>query len=474
MKDSKIKYQFTTLEEHEIQERIHWFINLRWLAIIGVSAVIAFFELVLKIKLPVIHLFSILLTLVLCNTIYIYYSKSIEKKKANPSNITYSIRFSNIQITVDLLLLALLVHFFGGVESPIYFYFIFHMVIASILLSPKFAYYQATLAISLFLTIVSLEYFKIIPHYQIDKFTIAPLYDNLLYCCMNFFVFSTTMYLAVYIATSITSKLRKKQREVIILKNELEQTNTELKETQATLIHAEKMTSLGQIAASVAHEVNNPLAGVLIYIRLLLKNITEKKNVDEDVFKDRLKTMEKEIERSSRIIKNLLDFSRHQELLMRPCMITEKIENTLILLGNQAKLNTVGVIKKYDSIPLIFADPDQLQQVFVNIVLNAIQAMPTGGILTISTKYNDGDDTVELCFSDTGCGIKEENMKKLFTPFFTTKGKSEGIGLGLAVCNNIITRHNGEIFVESEKGKGTTFKIRFNAYHSENETKTKL
>jgi signal transduction histidine kinase/iron only hydrogenase large subunit-like protein len=241
----------------------------------------------------------------------------------------------------------------------------------------------------------------------------------------------------------------------------------ELQRAQESLIQAEKMSSLGQIAAGVAHEINNPLTGVLVYIKLLLKNIKEKKIIWE-ALEERLKTMEKETERCSRIIKNLLDFSRQTEPSPRPCNLNKKIENALTILIHQAELSNVEIIKEYEeNLPFAYADPDQIQQVFVNIILNAIQAMPQGGKLKIKTKYSKKEDRLIVSFTDTGVGISKENMKKLFTPFFTTKEKGKGVGLGLAVCYGIIQRHNGTIEVESEEGKGTTFTVKLPSYKGE-------
>lgn len=465
MKNYNNKFK-PTLEESETQYRISWFIILRWVAILGVIGAVIFSTQILDIKLPIIQLSLTILLLILCNMIFLFYSKFFSQKRIGLIGIKTSIRFAGIQIIADLFILTLLIHFSGGVENPFSFYFIFHMVIASILLSPKAAYYQATLAIFLFSAIIFSEYFQIISHYRLEGFMIAPLYDNIYYCLGSFFVFTTTMYFTIYMATSITIRLRKRQREIIALKDELEKSNKELQETQEDLIQAEKMTSLGQIAAGVAHEINNPLTGVLVYIRLLLKNINDKK-ISETIFKERLRTMEKEIGRSSRIIKNLLDFSRQTTPQPRACDLIKKVDDALNILSNQVKLNNVKVIKEFDSIPQVYADPDQIQQVFVNIILNTIQAMPTGGTLTIKTRYEGDKDKVGIAFTDTGYGIKKEDMGKLFTPFFTTKGKDKGVGLGLAVCYNIINRHNGEIFAESEEGKGATFTIRLNAYYGE-------
>jgi two-component system NtrC family sensor kinase len=303
---------------------------------------------------------------------------------------------------------------------------------------------------------VLLEYFKIIPHYSLKKFLPENIYLNIYYISGSVFVFTSTMYLSVYMATSITRRLRKRQREIISLKEELEEKNRQLEETQSTLIQSEKMSALGQFSAGVAHEIKNPLTGVLTYIKLMLKNITENKiNIQE--FKERLSIMEQETERCVRIIRNLLDFARQSEFSFKETDINSLIEDSLSFIQHHAELEKVKIIKELNpALPKVNVDPHQIQQVFVNIILNAIQAMPDGGTLTIKTGIDK--ELVYIKFTDTGVGISKENMKKLFTPFFTTKEK--GSGLGLAVCYGIIEKHKGRIEVESEEGKGTTFTIK--------------
>ncbi|NQT72838.1 MAG: 4Fe-4S binding protein [Chloroflexi bacterium] len=231
----------------------------------------------------------------------------------------------------------------------------------------------------------------------------------------------------------------------------------ELKDNQEALIQAEKLSSLGQMAASVAHEVNNPLSGVLIYTRLLTKKIKNNTFSEQEAL-GYLAKMDSEIERSSRIIKNLLDFSRQFEPSFRTVDVNEVIEKALSLVGHQAEINNIEVIEyRNPSLPMVTADFDQLRQVLINLTLNAIQAMPDGGKLTLRTSLED--DQIRIDVADTGCGISEENMHKLFTPFFTTKEKGQGVGLGLAVIHGIIQRHKGRIEVESEVGKGTIFTI---------------
>jgi len=238
-----------------------------------------------------------------------------------------------------------------------------------------------------------------------------------------------------------------------------------LQGTQDELIRIEKMTSLGQMAASIAHEINNPLAGVLMYTKLLAKKITGDTSRKEESL-DYLSKMESEVSRCSKIIRNLLDFARQTEPMLRLVDINQVIEQVLAMVGHQAQLQNVEVVKEFStSLPKVMADFDQLQQVFTNLTLNAIQAMPEGGKLTIRSSAVDGEISVDV--QDTGCGISKENMGKLFTPFFTTKEKSKGVGLGLAVVHGIIERHKGRIAVQSEVGKGTTFSVYLGGHNDE-------
>ena len=231
----------------------------------------------------------------------------------------------------------------------------------------------------------------------------------------------------------------------------------ELKSTQEDLIQAEKLTSLGQMAASIAHEVNNPLAGVLVYTQLMTKKIAGDK-LTKEVSLDYLSKMESELTRSTRLIRNLLDFARQSPPALRGVDINEVVDRAFDLASHSAELQHIKVVKELNPVPEIMADFDQLQQVCTNLILNAIQAMPEGGTLTLYTA-NESDGQLRIEVKDTGHGISLENKRKLFTPFFTTKGKGKGVGLGLAVAYGIIQRHRGRIEVQSQEGEGTTFTI---------------
>ncbi len=238
-----------------------------------------------------------------------------------------------------------------------------------------------------------------------------------------------------------------------------------LQGTQDELIRIEKITSLGQMAASIAHEINNPLAGVLVYTKLLSKKITGG-TFRKDEGLGYLSKMESEVSRCSRIIRNLLDFARQTEPMLRLVDINQVLEQVLAMVGHQAQLQNVEIVKEFSPyLPKVMADFDQLQQVFTNLTLNAIQAMFEGGKLTLRTSVVDSEVKVDV--QDTGCGISKEHLRKLGTPFFTTKEKGKGVGLGVAVVYGIIERHNGKVTVESELGKGTTFTVYLRTHDDE-------
>jgi len=265
-------------------------------------------------------------------------------------------------------------------------------------------------------------------------------------------------------------KERKAHAELNIAHQELSAYVRKLEESQEQLIRAEKLTSLGQLAASIAHEINNPLAGVLVYTQLLSKKVAGDAFKKEEAL-SYLSKMETEISRCSRIIRNLLDFARQTEPMLRLVDVNQVIEQVLAMVGHQAQLQNVEVVKEFSlSLPKVMADFDQLQQIFTNLALNAIQAMPEGGRLTVRSSAVDSEVRVDV--QDTGCGISKENMGKLFTPFFTTKVKGKGVGLGLAVAHGIIERHKGRIKVQSEVGKGTTFSVYLAGHNDEKSQST--
>jgi len=301
-------------------------------------------------------------------------------------------------------------------------------------------------------------------------------------------------------------RLKENQESLENYLESLELANKKLKQAQEELIRTEKLASIGRFAAGVAHEVGNPLGAILGYTSIL-----QKEGMDHEESKDYLKRIEKEIDRINRIVRELLDFARPSKFEIKDVEIHPVIENTLSLLSYQKNFKNIeSRLDLQPGEPKIKGDESQLSQVLMNIILNAVDAMPEGGILTIQTrthivktldedrfqrvyprkrkddpmesdfsrkrrpdpltalfkKFSEGDRLLEVRISDTGIGIRKEDLENIFDPFFTTKAPDKGTGLGLSISLRIVESLGGEIRVASEVGKGTTFEIYFPAITS--------
>jgi two-component system NtrC family sensor kinase len=233
-----------------------------------------------------------------------------------------------------------------------------------------------------------------------------------------------------------------------------------LQDAQEQIIRSEKMVSLGKMSASIAHEINNPLSSVLTYVRLLMRLNEEGKiscERDRDI-KKYLNIMESELSRCGDIVKNLLSFSRQSRAEIKDHHVEELIKRSLSIIEHELQLKGIKLkMEIQEDIPPVKCDIRQMQQAVLNLLINANEAMPEGGILTIRADRSAKDGYVELQVEDTGCGIPQENLDKIFEPFFTTKEDGKGVGLGLSVAYAIIMRHRGTIDVQSIPGKGTRF-----------------
>ncbi|MFQ5686183.1 MAG: sensor histidine kinase [Candidatus Scalindua sp.] len=243
---------------------------------------------------------------------------------------------------------------------------------------------------------------------------------------------------------------------------EIKQTYERLQETQKRLSRSEKLAGIGTLAAGVAHEINNPLASVASCAEGLINrmdNVDFKSKEDEDVFPDYLKTICDETYRCKDIISKLLDFSRRQAPVLGKVDINSLLSDVVKLVGRQKELNKLNIELNFSTEPLmIYGDFNQLKQVFLNMILNAIDATDDGGQIRISTGRSDDD--AQIKFEDSGCGIASENLDKVFEPFFSTKPPGKGTGLGISICYGIIEEHKGKILVSSDGvGKGATFTI---------------
>lgn len=268
----------------------------------------------------------------------------------------------------------------------------------------------------------------------------------------------------IHISRDITQRLKEEEELTRRLEAMVEERTRQLKESHTKLLHQDKMASLGKLSASVVHEINNPIADILNLVMLIKRMVAEGALAEEDIelFSKYLDLMDTETRRISRIVSNLLAFSRQSKIEFKPVDLNQLIERTLILNANLLKINHIRVAKHLDSrLPDLMGSEDQLQQVVMNIVSNAAEAMESGGngTLTIETRHRIKHNWTMVLFRDTGIGVPRENLSKLFEPFFTTKKDGKGVGLGLSVAYGIVREHGGEIFVDSNMRRGTTFKV---------------
>jgi two-component system NtrC family sensor kinase len=248
----------------------------------------------------------------------------------------------------------------------------------------------------------------------------------------------------------------------IELEKKVEERTLKLRLAREQLIQSEKMASMGVLASSVAHEINNPLQGILTYIKLMLKIVSGKEVESKRLgdFKSYLQLMGTEIERCGDMVKNLLVFSKQSKPVIGEADLNSIVKSCLRLLDNKIKLHNIEVdLTLPVQPPITYCDVKQIEQTLIALVINAIEAMPGGGKISITVRDIDKQEA-EIMVADTGTGISKENLSHIFDPFFTTKEEARSTGLGLFVAYGIIKEHKGSIEVNSEVGKGTRFRIR--------------
>ncbi len=444
---------FVLTFEDELVDRIGWFIRVRWLAGLGVSSTI----LISTAAFPLLVNRNLLLwissSIFLVNIVYLLYFRWLQRRRDLPGWHRMVSHLANVQISIDLLVLNVLLYFSGGVENPFCFYFIFHIIIASILLSTLASYLQATLAVGVFNLILLAEYLRLIPHHRLFTFFDPGIYDNPLYLLGSAAVFSTTLFISVYMATSITRRLRSREQELFRVKDSLEQANEQLQE-----VHEYRT----RFILRVEHELKAPLAAIHSLITVILTSF-------EAGLEPRVKDL---LRRSERRVMNLLEMIRELLELSRMKMAAHRfnrqrlnplplIERHLELVRPQAEARTLTLEAELEpGLPELIADPEALGQVLMNLLSNAVKYTEQG---KVSLRAAVEEGALVLAVSDTGIGLSEEEKGQVFEEFFRgsrAKGLGEGTGLGLAIVKEIVEAHGGTITVESEAGVGSTFTVR--------------
>ncbi len=476
------------LSEEELFARLDWFIRLRWLFLLGLSLMVAVASQLPGITLPYWQILEVGGAILACNTaLYLYHSFFTRKR---PPDILATRIEANLQIGMDIIALTAMIHFSGGAENPFIFFYLFHAIIGSILLSRIEVWTHGIVAYAQFLLVVILEYCDAIPHYPLGRLFASPPHENSLYLLVVGVALLVTLFGTIYISSSIAHGLRTRERELLLTRRmlqkksqDLQEANRELREKQTQLVQSEKLVSLGQLSAGVAHEINNPIQFIQGNMRILneametilpLLDRHAEGNPDFSVarlpypfFRQQIKTLLDDMYagaiRIADIVRDLKKFARLDEGKMDESVdVNEVVRSSLRLVQN--KIKRYRIIEELDpALPKITASTSKIEQMVVANLINAAEALGerSGAMIKVTTRPEDGGGHIRLSITDNGPGVPEDVKDRLFDPFFTTKQRTGGTGLGLSVAYTIVTEHGGRAEVASSLGEGTTFTYHF-------------
>lgn len=426
-------------------ERNLWLVRLRWVAVIGVVLTVLFVSQVFKLSLSTLALYTIALILGLYNLIFFILLGRIKNKKSPDISFTAN-RIANLQISLDLASLAFLIHFSGGIENPFIFYFIFHMIIASILLSRRASFLQATYAVLLFSSLVTLEYFGILPHYSLKGFIMHNQHNNPFYITGVSFVFITTLYIAVYMATSISAKLREREKSL----------------KQANELLSEKDRIKSEYVLRVSHDIKEHLSAIQGCLEPVAGGITGELNSKQ---RDLIQRANERAERLVLFVRALLEITHlklSRQIEMHYFSLQKTIENAINLVDQGAKDKGIFISCNIEpNIGMIKGAEIYIEETIANLLANAVKYTTGNG--EINLKASDRGNSVLIEIADTGIGIPQDELPKIFEEFYrasNAKGLEKyGTGLGLSIAKQVVERHTGKIWAESQEGKGSAFYI---------------
>jgi signal transduction histidine kinase len=432
-------------ENIRLLKRAYWLIKLRWIAILFVGAATYVSSNLLEIELQDAALYCIAILLALYNLAVLLLLNHLARKGDEVSQASVK-KIINVQISTDLLILTVLLHFSGGIENPFVFYFIFHMIISSILLTLWDSYLQATFAVLVFGLLVLLEYLQLVPHYCLRGFAPNCLHRNKLYILGTFFVFSTAIYLAVYMASYISVRLRR----------------TEQNYMQANILLQKKDQIKDEYVLRVTHDIKAHLATIQSCLGMVVNNVVESHDEQKLEFVNRAYTRTIKL---THFVKTLLKLTRmrlNDKLETDFFPLRETVHNSVTAVTSKAKEKSITLNCNVESsIDNICGNQFSIEEVFTNLLLNAIRYTPEKGAVLIDAK--NGKNCVVIEIADTGIGIPADEIGDVFEEFFRAsnarKVHQDGTGLGLSIAKYIVERHGGKIWVDSIKDTGTKFWI---------------
>lgn len=446
-------------EETALLHRLHYSITFRWAAIVGVVVVTLFARYISHIGFSTTPVYLIAACIAAYNLLFRLWIRRLAPGGGSPDLVSRARRFATMESVVDLLALSVLLHFTGGVENPFLFYFIFHIIGATMLLPYRTVYWLATLAVLLLGSLVGLEYFAVIPHVHLEGFVAANLYRQEAYILTVFLTFVTTLYISAYMMTAIAGELRKRQREVVALKDRLLAESKALKEANEKLIELDRMRTY--FMGMVSHDLRSPIVAVETYLQVILGGFAGEINEEQ---REMLARSSHRIWELLNLISDLLDVSsieagqieREFEAISLSDVVRKSVEDVRALAKDK---ETELRVEVPEELPIIYAAPNRLQQALNNLLGNAIKFTPEEGLVTLRVESTDERFQVEVI--DTGLGIHADDLPHIFEDFFRGRDArtTKGTGLGLSIAKRIVEAHQGEIWAESPyaDGKGSRF-----------------
>ncbi len=435
--------------QSELEQRVRWLISLRWLAAGGLFVAVGIVEASLRVDIPLVPFYSGNAALLVLNGLYELLYRRLKGREPVPRRLSPVVLLATAQISVDLVLLTFLIHFSGGLDNPFVVFFVFHMVIASILLSNRNAYLQATLASLLFALVFGGEQAGILRHYQLPGFlSYEPGRRSWPAWLVEFLALSAALYITVYLSTTVVDRLRQRERD--------------LEDANRQLLSKDRLKS--QYVMTVSHDIRGSLSVIRTCLRVVLGGYTEPV---PGKGRDMIERAEHRTERLLTFVKDLLNLSRMraaEDLERRPVAVwgvLQRVVEQLRPLSNEKNL-TVETQNRAGA-ATVWANEEAIEQVTANLLGNAIRYTPAGGSIFLSMEETPDSGGVLVSVKDTGIGIPPAALPHIFEDFYRAenakKWESDGTGLGLSIVNHIVEAHGGRLSVESQIPGGSTFRV---------------
>ncbi len=474
----------------ELMERIGWFIRLRWVAVAGVALFVVAGRQFLPVDFHLPHVLTTVALLALYNGwATLFFRKLIPPTPVPatpppPANapppllagwllprtlrsmgydpeVIRVVYFVNVQMLLDLLFLAVLIHFTGGIENPLRVFFLFHVIIAAILLSRRATYLYATVAL-LHMSVVALgEMLGWLPHYTLAAHWRQGGYADAHLAGTQLFLLGTTLYITAYMASSIGAQLRRRELDVFLLSRALEEKAHHLEEAYGQVSAAERAKS--QYMRKVAHELRGPLGTIQTALGVVLQKASESA---APTSLDLIRRAWKRAGELAELTRELLALSRARDGRFLAESVTLRPEEVAgrVLEEMEARASQAGVALRSELAPdlgEITADPEGMADLLNNLLGNAVRYTPAGGAVTFVMKEEGGELLLEV--ADTGIGIEERALGRIFEEFYRSDAArahaADGTGLGMAIVKAVVDQHGGTIAVESEVGRGTRVRV---------------